>query len=265
MSVITSLRAYLGRTVLGTPSPIVFDDRVADWREAEARSVGYNHEAILQQVLGATQSVVKGEAAFERDGITFTKPQYRWPIAYALMRAAQGRDSLRVLDIGGSLGSTYWQHRSVLPDLDISWTVVEQPAYVEAGRALGHDRLTFVDSLHEVHQGTAWDVALLSSVLQYLPQPWQLLQDVMGCGVRSIVIDRTPFYQGAMDVATIQHVPSHIYEASYPAWILSHDQLAAVLAPWRTVAEFPGIEPDMKTRSGLPFSWRGYLAERPES
>lgn len=261
-----SVRALLTNALSGAPKPLVFDDRVDTWTEAKARSSGYDQQAIVDQVTRAVQSVLVGEAAFERDGVTFAHSEYRWPIAYSLMRAAlesraHARGELRVLDFGGSLGSLYFQHRALLPAVDIHWTVVEQSGYVEAGRTHCGDALRFAESLQEI-AGDRWDIALFSSVLQYLDDPWATLREVMTLDIRYIVIDRTPFHAELGDIATVQHVPDHIYSASYPAWILSHQQLVAELKDWRILATFPGIEPDMRTRSGVPFTWSGCVAER---
>lgn len=267
MSGMDAIREFLGRTLVGGPRPLVFDDRVGTWSKAQAHSSGYDQKAIVDQVTRATKAVLSGQAAFERDGITFEEPEYRWPIAYALQRASQspavrGGGRLRVLDIGGSLGSTYWQHRALIPPTDIAWTVVEQPAFVTAGRALCGDTIDFAESIDDLDRDEPWDIALFSSVLQYLDDPWTLLQRVQTLGVGHIVIDRTPFHNGTEDIATIQHVPAHIYPASYPAWILSHGKLRTELDDWRVLAEFPGLEPAMRTRSGVPFRWLGVIADK---
>ena len=269
MSGISAARGFLARRLLRTPEPLVFDDRVGSWSAAREQSTGYDEQMIVEQVTQATQTVLAGRAAFERDGVTFTQPEYRWPIAYALQRAAgapsvQARGQMRVIDIGGSLGSLYWQHRNLLPDVDISWTVIEQPAFVTAGRALRTKEVEFAESIDDLGPETGGDVALFSSVLQYLDDPWTVLRAVMASGVNQLVIDRTPFHDGTRDIATVQHVPAHIYAASYPAWILSRSRLESELADWRILAEFPGIEPAMRTRSGVAFTWSGCIAERAE-
>lgn len=267
MSGITAARGFLARKLLRAPEPLVFDDRVGSWSAANEQSTGYDAQVIVEQVAQATQAVLTGRTAFERDGVTFTEPEYRWPVAYALQRAAglpavQARGRLRVIDIGGSLGSVYWQHRNLLPDVDVTWTVIEQPAFVAAGRALRTNEVEFAESIDDLGPETSGDVALFSSVLQYLDDPWAVLRAVMASGVSYIVIDRTPFHDGSRDLATVQHVPAHIYAASYPAWILSRSRLESELADWHILAEFPGIEPAMRTRSGVPFTWSGCIAER---
>jgi putative methyltransferase (TIGR04325 family) len=261
MSGLDAARAFLGRTLLRAPQPLVFDDRVGSWAHAQEQSSGYDQSAIVEQVTRTTLAVREGSAAFERDGVTFTESEYRWPIADALTRSVRSDGRLRVVDIGGSLGSLYWQHRSLLP-VGTVWAVVEQPSFVAAGRDHCGDVLTFVESPADLDPAESWDIAVFSSVLQYLPDPWAMLRSILDLDVTRLVIDRTPFHHGPQDIATVQRVPAHIYPASYPAWILSDRRLREELADWTITAEFPGIEPPMRTRSGVPFTWSGCVAER---
>ena len=210
----------------------------------------------------STQAVIAGEALFERDGVLFHEPEYRWPVAYALAASAGRHGELRVLDFGGSLGSVYWQHRALLPKQVASWTVIEQPVFVERGKTLNAAPLSFATDLLEARQFGPWHVALMSSVMQYLPHPWEVLTSTLESGVDCLVIDRTPFYAGESDIPTVQHVPADIYSASYPAWILSESRLSTALDGWRIAARFPGIEPRMRTRGGVEFAWSGLIATR---
>ncbi len=116
---------------------ITFDGPFVSWEEAKQRSSGYEDEQILDKVLAATLKVKRGEAVFERDSVLFDEIQYAWSVTAGLMWAAaldSGR--LSVLDYGGSLGSSYFQNKKFLEDLQIvRWSVVEQAHFYEAGRA----------------------------------------------------------------------------------------------------------------------------------
>jgi putative methyltransferase (TIGR04325 family) len=81
--------------------------------------------------------------------------------------------------------------------------------------------LRFFDGIADCMRQLDPSVALLSAVLQYLSHPYEMLNDLMECGIRYIVIDRTPFSDGAADQITVQHVPASIYPASYPCRIFS--------------------------------------------
>ncbi len=260
-----TFRSRLARLIAGAPETLSFDDSFASWEAVEAGADGYNASEIIDRVVTSTKAVIEGSALYERDGVVFQEPEYRWPVAYALAASAAQHGELRVLDVGGSLGSVYWQHRELLPTRIAAWTILEQAAFVDHGRALNPHPLTFATDLSDAQPFGPWNVALMSSVLQYLPDPWEALESILATGVDRLVIDRTPFHTGLGDIPTLQTVPAHIYPASYPAWILSDARLQQSLDGWKIHARFPGIEPAMRTSSGIEFTWSGLIATRVHS
>jgi putative methyltransferase (TIGR04325 family) len=146
----------------------------------------------------------------------------------------------------------------------VHWRVVEQQAFVKAGQAeFSTAELQFFGSVAEMPESSGGRVILLSSVLQYLPEPAGTLDSLLATSARHVVIDRTPLSQADADRLCIQHVPKQIYAASYPCWILSRSRLLAQFpAPWRVVAEFPCAEGAARTEDGLPFEFRGLILER---
>jgi len=243
-----------------------FLDGFDSWTAATDAGTGYDHESILAQVEQATDAVVEGNAAFERDGVTFDAIEYRWPVAAALMwQAARSGGSLSVVDFGGSLGSTYRQYGRLFTDLRVSWGVVEQAEFVAAGRRFEDGRLSFHDSVRACADVLEPNVALFSSVLQYLTDPYAVIDDVAATGIQTIVIDRTPMTELSHDVPAVQVVPSSIYEASYPCWLLSRERLVTHLTGWDLIDTFPGIEPDMRTEGGTPVRWLGMTLTRKPS
>ena len=243
-----------------------FLDDFDSWAAATRAATGYDHETILAQVEQATDAVVAGEAAFERDGVTFDAIEYRWPVAAALMwQAARSGGTLSVLDFGGSLGSTYRQYGRLFADLAVTWGVVEQAEFAVAGRRFEDGRLSFHDSIHACAEVIGPNVALFSSVLQYLTDPYSVIDDVVASGVQTIVIDRTPMTELAHDVPAVQVVPASIYTASYPSWLFSRDRLVTHLADWDVIDTFPGIEPDLRTEGGTDVRWLGMTLARKSS
>jgi len=256
--------AVLRRLSAQRSAGLRFVDGYGSWATASAAAEGYGAGSILRQVAEATELTRSGVVAFERDGVTFLSPETRWPVATALLMAAARRGGrLRVLDFGGSLGSLYWQHRGVLTDIDVTWGVVEQPEFVREGIHFADDRLSFHPTIEDVVSAGAPDLILLSSVLQYMEDPHAVLGSLTSVPAPFLLIDRTPMSALDHDVATVQHVPPQIYRGSYPAWILSETALRTSLGThWSLREDFPGIEPDMTTSSGIEFRWRGYLFER---
>lgn len=217
----------------------------SSWEEAGKASTGYDTDLILERVRDALLKVRSGEAVYERDSVLFDEIQYSWPLLAGLLWAAtRNGNRLNVLDFGGSLGSSYFQNRAFLAHLDgLTWSIVEQEQFVRCGREQFADQvLHFYHTVDECAAARRPDVVLLSSVLPYLEHPYRLLAEIIARGVDSIIIDRTPLLDGALDRLTIQRVPAEIYEARYPAWMLGREKLLAMFASdYELVAEFDAL------------------------
>ncbi|OWO93901.1 methyltransferase, TIGR04325 family [Rhizobium esperanzae] len=207
---------------------ITFDGPYDDWRSAMADSTGYDAPAILAKAVEATRAVVQGRASYERDTVIFKERSYSHPLlAWLLYVASRSDGRLRVVDFGGALGSSYFQHRSKLAHLaELKWCVVEQPHFAEAGRAEFEDGpLSFSHSLDEAIGLMNPHIVLLSGVLQYLEYPHQHLESLLSKGVKFILVDRTTAQFDIPEAPFVQHVPERIYRASYPVWFLNAHEL----------------------------------------
>lgn len=227
-------------------------------------STGYLEGSILDRVAEATRQVIAGKAAYERDAVTFNSPDYSFPLVAALLHAAatnQGR--LDVIDFGGSLGSTYRQCRPFLRGLaQVRWQVIEQSNFVNLGqREFETDELTFYSSVSQLPTASGGkQVLLLSSVLQYLENPFAVLDELKRLPLSQNVIDRTPVSGQQENRLCVQKVPASIYKASYPCWILAKSQLLNVLSDrWGELCEFPCLDGQWSTDDGLDFEFRGFL------
>jgi putative methyltransferase (TIGR04325 family) len=127
------------------------------------------------------------------------------------------RGALKVCDFGGSLESTYYQNKKFLDKItDVSWGVVEQRHFVDAGKEeFENDRLKFFSTVVECIEEEGSNVLILSSVLQYIEEPYELLDNILKNNFKYILIDRTPFSKGPERI-TLQVVPPYVYDASYP-------------------------------------------------
>jgi putative methyltransferase (TIGR04325 family) len=199
----------------------------SSWEEALRHCTGYDKADILERVLTAARQVASGEKVFERDGVLFNAIEYDWPVLTGLMWAAASNDGqLRVLDYGGSLGRSYFQNRKFLRGIQqMRWGIVEQEHFVQAGRRyLQTDQLLFFDSLDQCLQAVRPNTALLSSVLSYLQNPFDILDQISHWKISHIIIDRLPLIEGLTDRLTVQKVNPRIYPASYPAWFFSREK-----------------------------------------
>jgi putative methyltransferase (TIGR04325 family) len=221
----------------------------ATWADAARAGTLYEAAEILARVEEATLQVERGEAAFERDSIAFQTMELPFPLLASLLRAAiSAGGRLRVIDFGGSLGSTYRQCRAFLSVVtSLRWSVIEQAHFVDRGRArFQTDELRFHGDLGESVREAAPDVVLASGVLQYLEDPYRVLDDLAALGARMIVVDRTPWAERSDDIITLQAVPAEIFPARLPLRVFGRGRIAARLAPrYGTVAEFQTVDPDM--------------------
>jgi putative methyltransferase (TIGR04325 family) len=198
-----------------------FGDYIS-WEDARSKCTSYDTPEILQRVKDALLKVKKSEAVYERDSVLFDKIEYSFPLLSGLMWiAANDAGKLNVVDFGGSLGSTYYQNRLFLSTLkEVHWNVVEQRHFVECGKIyLADESLHFYDSLQNCLKEQSPDTVLLSSVIQYIEKPYELLRDIIDIGFKYIIVDRTPFVDSNRDRLTVQKVPPNIYNASYPCWL----------------------------------------------
>ena len=242
-----------------------FEGDFATWEEACAQCTGYADKRILAKVLDATLKVKCGEAAFERDSVLFDEIEYAWPVLAGLMSAAaRACGRLNVLDFGGALGSVYFQNLAFLQTLpEVRWNVIEQSHFVEAGRScIEHGPLHFYRTIEECLSQTQPTVVLLSSVLQYLESPTEVLRRLSATGAASLIIDRTPFATGDQGRLMVQHVPPRIYSASYPMRVFSYRELIDSLdTDWRVVALNESPEGVQCSKEGFEFTFCGLLLE----
>jgi putative methyltransferase (TIGR04325 family) len=210
------------------------------------------------------RQLLSGGAAFERDSALMAVPEYPFSTLAGLLPAASQRPGqLCILDFGGALGSTYFACRPWLNQIPgLRWSVVEQHHYVECGREeFSSPRLAFH---HTLEESLAWqtpDVILLSGCLQFLPDPTTLFQQLCALNAPWILIERTPFWDGARHRLTVQHVPAGIYEADYPAWLFCEPLLLeSCSATYEPVASWPSL--DVIPLEGGHSYFKGFLLRR---
>jgi putative methyltransferase (TIGR04325 family) len=254
---------YAGMQHIRQPSNTGFWGRYDTFEQAQKASAGYDEAHILEKALAATMAVAQGSAKAERDTVLFDKPLYTFPLFATLLKwaLALGRP-IRVCDFGGALGSTYFQFADFLGKhpLPVEWVIVEQPHFVACGQQyFENEHLSFKTSIEAM---PFVDVLILSSVLQYLPMPYQMLENLMKKAPEVICIDRTPFWLKAGDRITIQKVPPNIYEASYPCWLLDRARIHNLLdAQYTRVFEEVALEGTVVTRQNR-CRFESIIAER---
>ncbi len=228
------------------------------WEEAKKHSTGYDSELILNKVKDALLKVKNGEAKYERDSVLFDKIEYSFPVLAALMWIAnQNKGNLNIIDFGGSLGSSYFQNKKFLDSLEkVNWNIVEQKQFVECGKKyFQDDQLKFFETMEECLKLQQPNTILLSSVLQYMEEPYQLIDDIINRHFKYVIIDRTSFLITGKDRITVQTVHPEIYRASYPSWFFNEDKfLKKFNGNYELITDFYSSD-----RANIKSVFKGYL------
>jgi len=256
----------IGRHILGYGG--YYRGQYNTWEEAAAQADGYDTDAILKRVLEATLAVRDGKAAFERDGVLFAKAQDRYPMLASLMHAAAAASPghLRVLDVGGALGSAYFQCKPWLQGLaPVQWCVMEQPHYAATGKAQLEDGvLCFAGSAEDAARHGPFDIVIFSSVLQFIQNISEFLRPILALKPAYILIDRTPVIAGNIDRISIQKqgIGSRVVHSSYPLRLMTEQSIYSAIGPdYRLFSQFDALDEPMGG-IGWRADFRGFLFKR---
>jgi putative methyltransferase (TIGR04325 family) len=234
--------------------------KYSSWSKALEKCSGYNSHSILEKVTASALKVKEGSSAYERDSMLFDKTEYSFALLAGLMWIAAGNcGRLNVLDFGGSLGSSYFQNKKFLDSLDeINWCIVEQPGFVKAGiKYFADNRLHFFHTIEECLDKFDIDVIVFSSVLQYMEEPFGLLEQVSNTGIPNMIIDRTPFVHGS-DRITVQMVNPRIYRGSYPCWFFNEKNfLTRIEKGYDLIAEFDALD-----QANIRSKFKGFILRK---
>ena len=223
----------------------------ASYEAALAHSSGYDSPLILAKVKHAVVEVLEGKAVYERDGTAFATMPQRLKLRELLLNYLS--PTANVVDFGGGLGGTFINNRDLV-SVGQHWAVIEQPAFVTAGEKLAHDYelpLEFHNNLHGL--GRSIDLLILSSVLPYLPSPYEILQQVLKLSPKLILIDRTAFIDHGEEVWWVQDEPSYYgTPISYPISPLLEKRVLASLKGYEIVDRWLNpFDPQQPAHRGL--------------
>jgi len=99
---------------------------------------------------------------------------------------------VKVLDFGGASGVTYHQLRKIDPSVSIEWDIVETPSVCEINKQDIYPQMKFIISTNDIEDKN-YDLVLMNSVLQYVPNPYEILTSILQRKPDRILITRTPF------------------------------------------------------------------------
>jgi putative methyltransferase (TIGR04325 family) len=198
---------------------IRYENGFKSWDSAVAASLGYDSNEIVSKVL-KTSLLARDEGLHERDGFILDAPDfnpYTWIGIIQGRRMINGPRKIRIVDFGGSFGSTYrtLQDQLRTSKIDFEWVVIEQKHFVDLGKKhFETDELRFVESFTSLADKSI-DVLIFNSVLEYLENPYEIITEALSHSPLVVLIDRTPVNSQQSDTFSVQHVPKSIYKASY--------------------------------------------------
>ncbi|MEI8204686.1 MAG: methyltransferase, TIGR04325 family [Bacteroidota bacterium] len=235
----------------------------ASWDDAVKHSLGYDNDAILSKVINATKDVIDGKGYFERDSIVFDKPEYSWQLLSALLWIANQKNKLHLIDFGGAFGSSYYQNKKFLAEInDLKWLIVEQKNFIETGKKhFENETIKFYENIDSCLKDYSPSVVLLSSVLQYIDKPYDLIDVIGSTKIEYLIVDLTAITTEPNDRLTVQKVTPKIYDASYPCWFFNEENLKKSFEKhFHIVEEFNSyIGQNMRVGFLKRINYRGYI------
>lgn len=253
-----SVKCFVCRTAGKLPGKGQAGVRFVDYdpRRKSESPPGYGDPVILKAVEKATRDVISGAKAYERDSVTFEKPEIYWPVWGCLQSAMRPREAARILDFGGSLGSTFYQILPFIGNADLDWRIVEQPSFTARGRQITEDpRLSFFDDIDSALKDFKPDLIYAGSSIQYLEDPLRAVREFASSEARVVFIDKTPVSLSE-SYQLIQEVQPSIYQSSYIMTVLKQSDLLGIFEKdWEKLV-FQGVKAGpSKSISGKRFQW----------
>lgn len=183
---------------------------------------------------------------------------------------------IRVIDYGGACGIHYFIAKAGLrgDNVKIHWSVVETPALVRKARLMETDELYFFDNIAEAVR-TMGGVDLLhsSGAIQYLPDPYESLNDIVNAGAPFLMLNRLALSTGDKDIIKIQEtklsangpgpLPTGFDDriCRYPITYIQRDKLNKFIQDHYRM-RFDFNERKLSHLDGQPIIASGFLAER---
>jgi putative methyltransferase (TIGR04325 family) len=207
---------------------IYFSGIYNNWEDAKKNSKGYDDQKILERVKYSTSMLSSGKAIYERDGIILKKNEFPYQILSIILRSSiENKNKCKVIDFGGSLGSTYYNNKSFFKYIkNLKWTIVEQNNFTKIGNKFFANKIVnFCNSIDEASKYFGKpNVIILSGVIQYLPNPYSILKKIINANADYIVVDRCSFLKYGKTKLTIQKIPRKIIKTSYPIWLFNQTE-----------------------------------------
>jgi putative methyltransferase (TIGR04325 family) len=222
--------------------------------EALDKATGYDSIGIALQVEATVRALLRGDIAYERDGTGYQQIPEGLMLRKLLSTYLRPGDV--VVDFGGGLGGTFLNHADLFPS-GCRKIVVEQPLFVERGRALAASIGLDIQFSERLDVLSRVDVVLASCVLQYLENYDPAIVSMVAMRPRAIILDR---------IALAGRERWHVQvcegygegAARIPIRPLLRRRLVKLIPGYRVAAEWSNaFDPDIPTHRGFLFLHEG--------
>ena len=125
---------------------------------------------------------------------------------YFALCVAKNTTTLNVIDLGGACGIHYFSAKALFSDkVKLAWHVVETPGMVAVAKSLETDELKFYSDINSAKSGMDQiDIIFVSSVLSYVPEPYNMLIELLDVGANHVFLTRQPLTHFDKDIFQIQ-------------------------------------------------------------
>lgn len=202
--------------IRGLLSPILGFSSSESWDHAHRKTAGYEGSSTIQSLRRRISKL---------DSLDEFEPDPRAYQVAAAVRAISNDFShdngrISVLDVGGSFGEYFFYLSQLVPELTFDWVVLETLEHnkIIPNTLKNFPGLTFVDSRSTL--SAHFDIAFLSSVIQYVEDPFQLLE-LISKKSKYIILNRLPLSKFTKHRVAIQRPSLFGISGSYPVHIFS--------------------------------------------
>ena len=209
--------------IIGEKNKFFFKGPFDTWKDALTNSEGYHSSKIIDKLFISAMKVKNKKFAYERDTVLFSQPSYNWMLLYNIFKYFNNYQNFNLIDFGGSLGSTYFQHKFFFNSFKtMKWNIIEQSKISKIGNRFFRDKnLKFFNNLEPVIKKDKSKFIILDNVLQYIENPSYIIDILSKHKGITIIIDNIFFTEKNKDIIIVQKTPKRIYEATYPLRIFS--------------------------------------------
>lgn len=200
---------------------------------------GYHNEELCRMIADKTLVYIE---SLKKAPFTLNPTTVYLVFALNYFINSSGKKNITVLDFGGACGVHYYEVRNLLPETtSLKWIVVETEQMVLSAKTKGlaNAELSFIPHLENVTASI--DFVYSSSTLQYVSDPYALLQNLTALKASTILFNRMLFNSTDEDIITVQRsllsangpgkLPLGYNDRSikYPHFAMSFDKMNSVM------------------------------------